>query len=187
MLQDDHAQAEANHREGLVMNREMGDRVAVAASLEFLGSTMFAKGDYRAAEVFLQEALAIRRETHSQFLYLTLGWLVRTVSRLGLPAVARTYLRDGLTVVRATSSAREKLWMLFGAAEVLLAERQVALAAELIGLQLTHPANDHTDQLYAEQVRSDLAARITPTELAKALERGSALDIDAVIAQLLAE
>jgi len=148
---------------------------------------MFANAEYRAAEVFFQEALAIRRETSSQFLYLTLGWLVRTVARLARLPSARAYLRDGLTVVRATSSAREKLWMLFGAAEVLLAQQQITRAAELIGLQLSHPANDHTDQLYAAHVRRDLARRISPTDLAQALERGKALDIDAAIAQLLAE
>jgi hypothetical protein len=96
-------------------------------------------------------------------------------------------LRDGLTVVRATSSAREKLWVLFGAAEMLLAEQHVTRAAELIGLQIDHPANEDAVRVFAEQVRADLATRMVPAELAKALERGRALDIDSVITELLAE
>ena len=65
--------------------------------------------------------------------------------------------------------------------------RQPAWAAELLGLVLGHAALDEENRRHAEPVLATLREALPAGELGAALERGKSLDLDAVVAEILAE
>lgn len=60
-------------------------------------------------------------------------------------------------------------------------------AAELLGLALHHPAADATVERTREELLPSLRELLGPEELEAALARGAEMDLDQVVAEILAE
>ncbi len=79
------------------------------------------------------------------------------------------------------------LMSLLGFAGLYLQGAQPTRASELCGLAQHHPASGSEVQLRLDKVLPLLQAALSAADLEAALERGKALDLDTVVAELLEE
>lgn len=188
-VQEDYGQAEGYWEEGLAMAQKIGDRQAMADMLNNLGYINHHHlGNLEKAERYYQESLSIGREIgHRQ-------GATSTLSNLGHLHVLRDehdlawkYLREALSESTAIGVAPLTLDALVGVARLRAETGQQASAAELLGLALNHPAVEVDSAQAAETVLAGLREVLPAEELDAAVERGKTMDLDAVVAQLLAK
>jgi tetratricopeptide (TPR) repeat protein len=143
LLQGELSEAEGYYHESVTLNRDMGNRGGIAASLEGLGNLMLSQGDYQQAEVYLIEAL------HTA----------------------------GAEIVQFALS------ILIGLGELWIGTGQHERGAELLAFVLHDPASTQEIRDRVEQFKVELG------EDAGNLvwERGKPLDLETVVAELLAE
>jgi tetratricopeptide (TPR) repeat protein len=137
------------HEEGLAIRREVGDRWAVANSLNNLGNVALDQGRYAEARTWQEEALALRREVGDRWAVAnSLNNLGNVVRAQGDYAAARAFYRESLLTNRelgdrwglaylledmgglaAWQSHAERAMRLIGAAAALRDEIRAPLSA----------------------------------------------------------
>jgi hypothetical protein len=78
------------------------------------------------------------------------------------------------------------LLTLVGTARLLLAERELEQASELLALVFHHPATWQWAKDRAAPLVAELEAKLSPDALAAAQERGRTRDLETTVAELLA-
>jgi hypothetical protein len=63
--------------------------------------------------------------------------------------------------------------------------RGLSRTAELLALVLHHPATHHTDKVRARDLLSELESELSPQDLAAAMARGRARELQEVAAEIL--
>jgi DNA-binding SARP family transcriptional activator/predicted ATPase len=188
IMQEDYTQAEAYWEEGLGMVQEMGDRQTTADLLTNLGYINHHNlGNLEKADRYYQESLSISREIgHRHGATSTLSNLGHLHALLGEHALAWQYLREALSESVAIGVPPMTLDALAGVAQLRAETGQRDSAAEVVGLIVNHPAVEADSAKVAEAVLAELREALPETQIEAALERGKGMELDAVVAKLLA-
>ena len=179
--------AQSYIEQSLVIFRSMGNRQHVANGLTNLGVGAYKQGDFATASDYYQQSLVMSRESGHRLL------VVINLTALGYVELAQGNLtaarfQEALALGQAIDSPVAVLDALVGLARLRVRTKADVFAAELAGLIEQHPALD--EGLRAGELamlKQELEAVLPADELAAALERGKALDLDAVVQKLRAE
>jgi len=172
----------------LAIFKEIGDRRGVAGCLINLGETARQlEKQYEEAGRYYEESLAVSREIDfRRGVAINLLNLGHIHAGLGETEVAWEYFREGLTESLAIGVIPNTLHVLVGVARLQAQAGQHEQAAELLGLALNHPASDADVEGEAEPVLATLREALPADQLEAALERGKSLDLERVVAEVLA-
>jgi predicted ATPase/DNA-binding SARP family transcriptional activator len=156
-----------------------------------LGLLALAEEAYAEAHQLLLESVAIYREVeHREMKSWALGLLGYAVRGLGRPCQARQHLCEALRTVADTGGIMPSLMYALPAVALLLADRgEVERAVEVYALASRYPfvANSRWFEDVAGKHIAAVAATLPPEAVAAAQERGRVRDLDATVAELLAE
>jgi predicted ATPase/transcriptional regulator with XRE-family HTH domain len=185
------AAAEARFRQQLAIVPDLGSRELISWSLSHLGAAVLAQDRLGEAARLLAEALVIAEgcgdprglaRAHNQ-----LGWLAL---RQGAPNPARQHWRTAVDIawrVQDRPHLLVALAALLGLATILANENDVERAVELLTLVRGAATIDRCTETKAEQVLTELEARLPATRFAAAQARGHQLELDATVAAMLSE
>jgi len=186
-MQQSYEQAKACFSEGTALARTLGDRARVSQTLSNLGEVSRLEGHIDEARVYFQEALDVNRVVGNRYAETNLLWNLGALAILtGDWGQARRLFDDTLHNSRAIGSVPLMLGGVLGRAQLLAHEGQIRRAAELVGLIMSHPGSssdlkEHETQPFLSQ----LQAHLPPDDLTAALAQGQALNLDAVVDDLL--
>jgi predicted ATPase len=189
VLQERFDQAEAYWEEGFAMVQEMGDRQVMADTLNNLGYINHHHlGNLEKARRYYQESLSIGQEIgHRHGATSTLSNLGHLHVLMGEHAPAWEFLRQALSESMAIGVAPLTLDALVGVARLRAETGQGDSAAELLGVVLSHPSVEVDSAQVAETILAGLRDVLPAERLETAIERGKTLELNAVVAELLAE
>jgi tetratricopeptide (TPR) repeat protein len=189
IMQEDYGQAEAYWEEGLSLIQEMGDRLAMADVLNNLGYINHHNlQNLEKAKRYYIESLSIGREIgHRQGATSTLSNLGHLHILLGEHALAWEYLREALSESMAIGLTPLTLDALAGVALLRSETGQADSAAEMVGLIVNHPSVGVDSVQVAETILDGLRDTLVTEQLEAALERGKTMELNAIVAELLAE
>jgi len=121
------------------------------------------------------------------------GGMTAALCRLGFAAAAlgrfdegHAHLRRALELSREMQATSLLLHALSGVGVLLAREGQDQDAAEVLFYSLGHEAMPATYRHVAEPTLDELQAKLDPEELASARQAGAGLELDEVVAKLLA-
>jgi hypothetical protein len=100
---------------------------------------------------------------------------------------ARRYFYQALETAMAVGEMSRLPLVLVGTATLLAGEGEKERALELLALALHHPASWQWTKDRAAVLVAELEAGLSPDAVAAALERGRTRDLEATVAELLAE
>jgi class 3 adenylate cyclase/tetratricopeptide (TPR) repeat protein len=171
----------------LAIRREIGHRRGISNCLLVLGEFARQEGRHAEAARRYEEALAIHRETGDRpGIAICLNNLGHAHAGMDEDDVAWGYLRGALREIAAIGASHLALEPLVGVAVLQAKAGRHARAAELLGLVQGHPAFDAEVGQYADPVLATLRETLPANQLEAALARGAALELEAVIAEVLA-
>jgi class 3 adenylate cyclase/tetratricopeptide (TPR) repeat protein len=178
--------ARALFLEGMALFRESGDRLREAITLANLGETARLQGDCAAAGIAYEEALAIFQEIGQKLnVALTVDNLGHVASALGNDAAAFSRYYEALRITHGIGATPLTLDSLAGLAGVLARTGQPARSLDLLGLVTVHPALLGDTKPVVTRALADLHARLPAEVVAAGLERGSRLDLETVVTEVL--
>ncbi len=188
----DFAQAWQFLQESLELERETGDRWGMVFQLGALSGLAFFLGEHGEAEQLAQEGYAIGKEIdHREGMTFALQSLGRAACGLGKCGEARDYLNEALLIGVDIQARPTILDILSDLVTVLLASEGSDVgreqAVELLAHCLNHPATWHDTKTKAEAMLAELQTQLPPEVVARAQERGTAKDLEDVVAEVLAE
>jgi predicted ATPase/DNA-binding SARP family transcriptional activator len=189
ILRESYDQAEQYWKEGLTMVQEMGDRQAMADMLNNLGYINHHHiGNLEKAKQYYQESLSIGQEIgHRHGTTSTLSNLGHLHVLRGEYTLAWSYLHKALSESTAIGVIPLTLDALVGVAQLRAETGQGDSAAELLGLALNHPAMEVSGAQVAETILAGLRETLPTKQIEAAMERGRAMELDAVVVELLAK
>jgi tetratricopeptide (TPR) repeat protein len=189
ILRERYDQAEGYWEEGLALAQEIGDRQATADTLTNLGYINHHHlGNLGKAKTYYTKSLSTSQEIgHRHGVTSTLSNLGHLYVRLGEYAPAWDHLRQALSESIAIGVAPLTLDALVGVALLRAETGQLDAAAELLGVILNHPSVEVDSVQLAETILAGLRKALPAKQLEAAMQRGKTLELDAVVAELLAE
>jgi tetratricopeptide (TPR) repeat protein len=174
----------------LPIAQELDDQTGVGLYLFLLGSVALAEEAYAEAWQLLEESVAISREIKYRE-FLDQGLAVRGYAARGLGQLpqAQQYLCEVLQIVADNRAFIPSMLALPAVALLLVDRGEVERAVELYGLASRYEfvANSRWFEDVAGRHIAEVAATLPPEVVAAAQERGRARDLDATVAELLAE
>ena len=184
LLRREHEEAERYFEESLTLNRRIGDRRGGVACLINLGENARKQGKYEEAARYYEKSLAISRELGLRpAAAACLNNLGHVHARMGEDDAAWGYLREALN--ESVAIGVPVLETLVGMALLQTKAGCYVRAAELLGLVLS-PALDEETKQYADPILTTLRGALPAEQLEAALARGEALELEVVVADLLA-
>ncbi|MCP4455783.1 MAG: tetratricopeptide repeat protein [Planctomycetes bacterium] len=185
--QGDYIAARDYHQRSLAIFQAIGDQQGIANSLSNLGFVAYDQGDYAAARDYHQQSLTIIQAIGDQWGIANALINLSFVHLHLRPEQARPSLHRALAIAQDLQAVPLILEAVVGFAGLYLQGTQAARAGELCGLVQHHPTFDSEVQIRLDEVLPLLQAALPPTKFQAALERGKALDLDTVVAELLEE
>jgi hypothetical protein len=145
-------------------------------------------GNLEKAMQYYTESLALSQEIgHRHGVTSTLSNLGHLYVVLGEHGPAWDHLSRALSESTAIGVAPLTLDALVGVARLRAETGQEDSAAELLGVVLNHPSVEVDSAQLAETVLAGLREALPAKQVEAAMERGTMLELDAVVAELLAE
>ena len=186
--QGDYAAAAKYYEESLVVRRQAGNRAGMTVTLFNLGEVAAAQNDCAMATRYHEEGLALAAEIGFRAtIMLFPGGLGHSAAAMGDVASARRYFQRALSEAMAVGSLSVELYALVGFARLKALTGEPVGAAEWLGLIMAHPSFDTDAQQRAEALLTTLREALPADELEAALARGKALQLQAVVDELLAD
>ncbi|MEZ4670054.1 MAG: tetratricopeptide repeat protein [Anaerolineae bacterium] len=182
-IQGDLGAAGDYFRQALDMSRIIGDRRGMAQALNNLGFVAQLQGEYDAAATYLEESLslaqAIGNRQGSAEILVNLGH-VATAQNDARRATELFY--QALSIAREIKVAPLMLESLYGLARI---EESPSRALAWLTLVLNHPATTHETRDMATKLSEQINADSSPEVIETATTLGSALNLDALVDDLL--
>lgn len=156
-------------------------------TLNFMGLIAHQQGDMDKAQALYQQALTIAQSIDS------IPNIIKTRVNIAFTYLkqrdtrAQNTLINALQTVSTSQLTHSLLKSLVGCAWLQLQRGDATYGAKLIGLVQAHPLQARHIQLRIDEVLSQLNDSFDSIELKVALQRGSRLDLDTVIKDLLEE
>jgi predicted ATPase/class 3 adenylate cyclase len=184
----EYAEARQVWQEGLVLSRERGRTFWSVHLLHDLAELANVLGDYAEGMVLSQECLAHARSLDSpRHMGLASRVLGEAASGLGDLCESRRYFCRALVTTEEAGETTRIPFILVGVAGLLAAEGETVKAVELLALVLQHRSSWQWVKDRAMALSAELEAGLPPDIVAAARERGRARDLEATVAELLAE
>ena len=186
-MQKDYDKARSFLTHNLALAREMGDRFRIAQALNNLGLVAYDEEAYEEARSYLEQCRVICEEIGDRMgVALALNNLGDVCIIQGQDGAAWQYLRRALRELVAMQDTPHAVGILVPVSRLRLRAGQPERAAEWLGLALHHPASysevEHDAQPVLETLRQALGAEV----LEAALARGAKLELEQVVAEILA-
>ncbi len=186
--QGEYEKARDFYLQSLTLSQQLGARRDEAVALGNLGEVARLQGDYAAALQYNWEALSILKEIGTK------ANIAAVVANLGHVALAQrdyasatSYYHEAIQIAADTATVPNILDGLAGLAGALVLRGQTDRGLELIGLALNHPSLDSCTMPVIDQTLAELRAQLSPEQIEAGLECGKALDLEAVVKEILAE
>ena len=96
------------------------------------------------------------------------------------------YYRQSLRLFAETGHIPLLVSVLISVARVFQAQGQISHAVEMLACVISHPKTYPSDVLFAEEMLAEVRPLLSPDDFAAAYEQGKSLDLDTVVAELLA-
>jgi class 3 adenylate cyclase/predicted ATPase len=174
--------------ESLAIRRKIGDRKGIAECLSNLGNITRAQGAHEKAQQCFEEGLAVAREINDRWTTaLILGNMGHLANTCEKSDAAWSYFCAAITEAQAIGVVAIVLDALVGAAWLQAQTEHYECAAEWLGLTLNHPAADEELKELAKPALAMLGERMSANEFDVAFKRGESLELNEVIAKILAE
>ncbi|MBN1955880.1 MAG: tetratricopeptide repeat protein, partial [Anaerolineae bacterium] len=187
LYMEEYAEAQALYQQSLALARQSGARQSEAATLNCLGETARLRQDYETAQQYYRDALDIFREIDNKVnVATTLANLGHAASAAGDHATAIPHYREALRITTDIGSLPTALDCLVGLAGALARGGQPGRALTCLGMALNHAATQNDSRALGEQSLAELRTQLSPEEVEAGLERGKALQLEAVVAKALA-
>jgi tetratricopeptide (TPR) repeat protein len=171
--------------QALALSYEIGDRRAIAIRLINLGDVAVKRHEYDAAKAYLVDALVSAREVGSKediaTIILNLGDIAAMQGDAGS---AYAYYRDALAQSVSIGAMPLVLNALVGIAGLMAKGGDANQSAEILGFALNHAASSAELRKYGEPTLSDVTSALPAHELEAAVNRGKAMDLDAMLGLL---
>jgi tetratricopeptide (TPR) repeat protein len=181
----DYDRAAEHWREALAIHRQIGDRGGLGRRLNNLGYAARHQGRLEEAVLYIEESLSIARELGESTYFPLFNLAAIQANTDELEPAWRTW-REALAEVVAIGAGHVIPSSLAMAAVWLAQAGQYERAAELVGLAWDR-AVDVEPKIESEPALEILRKALSEDGLEAAMARGRALDMDSVVAQLLAE
>jgi len=192
LLQDDYAEAQQLADLYLSLSEEVGDVISSTIPLIILGHVALAHDEYEDARGYYLRCLNISEQVGFHYSIQTASkYLGKVAVSNGNLKEAEYYLMKSLKISKEIGFVRDIINLLYEFARLRTAEGELEQAVEMLGLVLQHPARHQTRWLEgsishsAKSLLAELESRLSPGTFAAALERGQALDLDVLVADLL--
>ncbi|NTU77987.1 MAG: tetratricopeptide repeat protein [Chloroflexales bacterium] len=183
-----HAEAERRFQESLEVCLAVGHSLGAATALGNLGRLAFTQGDAAGAVRLHRASLERSRESGSQrSVSSSLCHLGLAECALGELHAARHLLTEALRTAQAVGAQDLTLDALGALAELLAAEGRLERAVDLLALVHHHPAAPQRSRRRGERLLSELTRRLPTERIDRAIQRGTAHDLEAAANALLAE
>jgi predicted ATPase/DNA-binding SARP family transcriptional activator len=183
-------QARVQVQIALAISRELDDQLLIGCICFMLGSVALAEQAYAEAWQLLEEGVAVSREIKNRetldYGLAVLGYAPRGLGQL---PQAERYFYETLRTSAEIRSLLPLLLVLPGIALLLADRGEKERAVELYALASRYPlvANSRWFEDVAGKHIAAVAATLPPDVVAAAQERGRAREMDATVAELLAE
>jgi tetratricopeptide (TPR) repeat protein len=172
----------------LALAREMDDRYRIQQALNNLGEVAREQGAYDQARAYYEQSRTICEEIGDRLgVALTLGNLGMVCVAGGQDVEAWQYVRQSLPEHMAMQDMPHVLTDLVSAAHLQARAGKPQRAAELLGLALHHPASYSEVDRDAQPVLELLREALGEEALEAALSRGAELELEQVLAEILAD
>jgi tetratricopeptide (TPR) repeat protein len=185
-----YGEAKRLHRECLAIRRKSGDLWGTGTSLNNLGLLAYEQGQYAEARDILLESLALQEQLGDQY------EIANCLANLGLTWRALTeYQEARRTFLKALRFAVEigatalVLEIIAGMATLMLLSKpeENQKAAQLLAFVERHPNSETLTKKRAERRLAELAAQLSPKELASVRQVGETSDLELIVAEIIAE
>jgi len=195
----EYARARQCYEESLTLHKEIGDQLAMGRLYSHLGDVALAMHDYEEAGERHRQALARYRDVGVYWkeepvviggcwgVPVSLQTLGDIALAMGNHREAKEYYRQALEMATTKPYGELRLHVLLGPARLLARDGDVERAVELAALALHDPASIEETKGKAQVLLDELQAELPPAVFVAAQERGRARDLDATVAELLAE
>jgi tetratricopeptide (TPR) repeat protein len=180
-LQGKPRQAQEYYEQGLALAKDTSNRTEVAFALGGLGKLAESRGNFEEAK-----RLALLSQDFYQT-YRSDLHLGRAVFGLGDYQAAELCFYRVLTLASEAQRLPLVLEALSGFAHLSARMGEPERALELLTLVLSHPASAQECRDRAARLQAELTTELSPEVVGAAQERGRARDLDAMVAELLAE
>jgi predicted ATPase len=174
----------------LNLARETGHQYGIAVGLGMLGGVAVIEGAHAEAQRLLQECVIIHRQIGQRE---EMGWalsaLAATKIALGNLPEARQHIYEALQTAADIRSFMTSLTVLLQVVLLLIVQGEKDRAVELYALLSRYPAvtNSRASEDLVGRLVAAIADSLPPEVVTAAQERGRARDLEATVAELLAE
>ena len=189
-MQSRYRQARVHARMCLSLSQDTGHQFGIAVGLGMLGSVALIEGAGAEARKLLQESATIHREIGQRE---ELGWALAQLGAvelaLGNVPQARQHFYEALHTAADIRSFMTFLAVIAEAVPLLIVKGENERAVELYALASRYPVLNNAqvfDDLVGQLIAVD-SASLPPEVVLAAKERGLARDLEATVAELLAE
>jgi tetratricopeptide (TPR) repeat protein len=183
----DYKRAEDLTRQSLAIYQKLDIRNGVAYCLNNLGLIAFYTGAFARAKDLLEQSLTIFQQLEDKFnTALTMSHIAWLLLQQRL-SDARVKFYESLVLSTTVGSPPLQAFNVVGFAGMLHQANASLRSAELLGMVQVHPSTERMIRQRINAVMSQLETALPAEELQAALERGKELDLDTVVAELLAE
>jgi tetratricopeptide (TPR) repeat protein len=183
-------QACAQGEMGLALSKETGYQRGAGYAYWLVGSVALVEEAYVEAQQWLQKSVAVYRRVEVRHeLGRTLAVLGVAARGLGNLPLTKQHLCEALRVAAPSSEFRTLMYALSAIALLLADQGEGERAVELYALASRYPfvGNSRWFEDIAGKHIAAVAAGLPPEVVAAAQERGRARDLEATVAELLAE
>lgn len=194
LQQQDHAEARRLAESSLKINEEIGNPSGSTLPLLVLGHVALALGEYTEAKEYYLRCLRTAEEVGYRWaIQVSTKYLGHVALSMDEIAEAEAHFLQSLKIAEEIGLGRDTVGLLYELAGVWVAEGRFEQAVELLALVLQHPAS-HQARLALERGRirdsaqsllATLKAELSPETFTAALQCGQALELDAVVAEIL--
>lgn len=168
--------------------RAVGNREREVPALNNLGVVTYAQQNWEKTIYYHSQALSVAREMNQkQTVAMLANNLGDTSQRLGELEKAKVYLAEGLKVAQEIGAMPLLLMGLQPAGTLITLEGDKERGLQLLGLSITHPASNADHLRTVDDCFEFLDLDRESEAVQNGLANGRDLDLDAVIAALLAE
>ena len=182
--QGDHLGSGDYFNKALVVSQEMQSKYSKGSALAGLGEVAFMQGEFEQMQAYLQESVALHRETGSQ----NLNW---SLVQLGIAELHLAHLRQASLHFKECLQSSEVTWIvaisLAGIAEAALQTHQPRVAAQLLGASKQF-YDKELEGIYRKEFDhtwSEVLKQLDGPAFAQALAEGAAMRFEKAISLAL--
>jgi len=173
---------------GMSIAEELGDRTIIAMITGNLGFNLMFLGDLEGSKRDAKRAVQMARDVGSDYLLSgALAAVARSMIKEGNSEDAVELLDESLRTSGVMRSPAFQAFTLADYARIRAIEGETEKGLEWIGLAKSYPGNEYWPRLYFEMVTDEIRGDLSDTEVEAAFERGSKLNLEEVVAELLGE